>query len=174
MDVAMRNFDVHINNFYDSIPACHTEDEAATTSTAAFPMVTKNEIVAKSNRLIQAGYRLTLNEQRLILYAISVCREEQKGLTADTPVTITATSFVKQFPSIDPASVYGQLVDALDGLFERFVTLYDTEPTTDEARVTKTRWISTASYIDGAGQIQLIFAPMIVKYITRLEKEFTP
>lgn len=170
----MRNPDVHIDNFYDSIPSRHIKDEAASAPAAVFPMVTKNEIVAKSNRLIQAGYRLTLNEQRLILYAISRCREEQKGLTADTPVTITATSFLKQFPSIDPSNVYRRMVEAMDGLFERFVTLYDTEPTTDEARVTKTRWISTASYIDGAGQIQLIFAPLIVKYITRLEKEFTP
>lgn len=169
----MRNSDVHIDHSYDSIPGCHINDEDAA-ALAALPMANKNEIVAKSNRLIQAGYRLTLNEQRLILYAISRCREEQKGLTADTPVTITATSFAKQFPSIDLASVYGQLVDSLDGLFDRFVTLYDTEPETGEARVTKTRWISTASYIDGAGCIQLIFAPIIVKYITRLEREFTP
>ncbi len=39
--------------------------------------------------------------------------------------------------------------------------------------MTKTRWISTSSYIDGAGAIQIIFAPLVIPYITRLESEFT-
>ena len=39
--------------------------------------------------------------------------------------------------------------------------------------MTKTRWISTASYIDGDGEIQIIFAPLMIPYITRLESEFT-
>lgn len=43
-------------------------------------LMLKNELVVKSNRLIEASYRLTLNEQRIILYAICRCREEQTGL----------------------------------------------------------------------------------------------
>lgn len=45
----------------------------------------KHELVVKSNRLIEASYRLSLNEQRIILYAICRCREEQKGLFPDSP-----------------------------------------------------------------------------------------
>lgn len=136
-------------------------------------MPEKSELVAKSNRLVEASYRMSLNEQRLVLYAISRCREEQKGLSYRTPITIPALDFAKQFPSVDQSNVYRQLIEALDNLFERFVTLYDTDPESGEARVTKTRWVSTASYVDGAGSVQLIFAPIIVEYITRLETEFT-
>ncbi len=37
----------------------------------------------------------------------------------------------------------------------------------------KGRWVSAASYIDGAGAIQLQFSGVVVPYITKLEAEFT-
>lgn len=136
-------------------------------------MAKKNELVVKSNRLIEASYRLGLNEQRIILYAICRCREEQKGLFPDLPVTITADSFVKQFPSVDKSNVYGQLKEAMNALYSRSVTIHDTDPATKKARVRETRWISEKAYIDGAGHVQIVFTPEVIKYITRLEVEFT-
>ena len=133
----------------------------------------KSELVVKSNRLIEASYRLSLNEQRIILYAICRCREEQKGLFPDLPVTITADAFAKQFPSIGRGNVYQQLKDAMDALYDRSVTIHDTDPASGHARVKKTRWVSEAAYVDGAGNIQVIFTPEVIKYITRLEAEFT-
>jgi plasmid replication initiation protein len=133
----------------------------------------KSELVVKSNRLVEASYRLGLNEQRIILYAICRCREEQQGLLPNLPVTITADSFAKQFPSIDKTNVYRQLKEAMDALYERSVTIHDTDPGSGHARVKKTRWISEAAYIDGAGNVQVSFTPEVIKYITRLEVEFT-
>jgi plasmid replication initiation protein len=133
----------------------------------------KSELVVKSNRLIEASYRLGLNEQRIILYSICRCRDEQKGLFPDLPVTITADAFAKQFPSIGRGNVYQQLKDAMDALYERSVTIHDTDPASGHARVKKTRWVSEAAYVDGAGNIQVIFTPEVIKYITRLEAEFT-
>lgn len=133
----------------------------------------KTELVVKSNRLIEASYRLTLNEQRIILYAICRSREEQKGLFPDAPVVITADAFAKQFPSIDRGHVYHQLKEAMDALYERSVTLHETDEDTGLPQVSKTRWISKASYIDGAGRIKIVFTSDVIKYITRLEKEFT-
>lgn len=133
----------------------------------------KNELVVKSNRLIEASYRLSLNEQRIILYAICRCREEQKGLFPDLPVTITADAFMRQFPNVEKGSVYGQLKEAMNALYSRSVTIYDTDPATNKARVRETRWISEKAYIDGAGHIQIVFTPEVIKYITRLEVEFT-
>lgn len=134
----------------------------------------KTELVVKSNRLVEASYRLSLNEQRIILYAICRAREEQKGLFPDLPVTISAEAFSRQFAlSDDMSNVYRQLREAMDALFERSVTLHDTDPETSKARVRRVRWISEASYIDGAGRVQVVFAPEVIRYITRLEREFT-
>lgn len=133
----------------------------------------KADLVVKSNRLIEASYRLSLNEQRIILYAICRCREEQKGLFPNEPVVITAEAFAKQFPSIDKSNVYHQLKDAMDALYERSVTLYEVDDETGMDQVSKTRWISKASYIDGAGRIKVVFTSDVIKYVTRLEAEFT-
>ena len=132
----------------------------------------KKELVVKSNRLVEASYRLTLVEQQIILFSICRAREEQRGLTADTPVTITAKDFASQFGT-NETKVYGQLKEAMSTLFERHVVIRDIHPESGKPRVTKTRWISTSSYIDGAGAIQIIFAPLVIPYITRLESEFT-
>jgi len=133
----------------------------------------KSELVVKSNRLIEASYRLTLNEQRIILYAICRSREEQKGLFPDQPVVITADAFANQFPATKKGHVYQQLKDAMTALYDRSVTLYETDEDTGLPQVSTTRWISKASYIDGAGRVKIVFTSEVIKYITRLEKEFT-
>jgi plasmid replication initiation protein len=135
-------------------------------------VVAKKELVVKSNRLVEASYRMTLVEQQIILFAICRAREEQRGLTADTPVTITAKAFAEQFGTPEK-NVYRDLKEAMRSMFERHVVIHDIRPETGKPRITKTRWISTASYIDGDGAIQLIFSPLVIPFITRLEKEFT-
>ena len=131
------------------------------------------ELVVKSNRLIEASYRLGLTEQRIILYAICQCREEGQGLFPNEPVIISAEAFLKQFPSVEKGSVYEQLKEAMDALYDRSVTLYETDVDTGLPQVSKTRWISKASYVDGAGRIKVVFTQDVIKYITRLEEEFT-
>ncbi|GAB3391861.1 RepB family plasmid replication initiator protein [Azotobacter armeniacus] len=129
------------------------------------------DLVVKSNRLIEAGYRLDLIEQRMVLAAIVEARETQTGLS-DGYVTLEAKRFCKLF-GMRPDSVYGQLKKALNTLYEREITFYDIHPETGARRHNSIRWISSKTYIDGAGAVQMRFAPEIVPYLTRLEAEFT-
>jgi plasmid replication initiation protein len=135
-------------------------------------MNNKNELVVKSNRLVEASYRLTLAEQRIILFAIAEARRTQKGLSADDFVTIQAADYAVMF-DIPLKQAYEQIKEATRTLFRRYVVLYDTHPASGKPRMTEVRWLSSASYIDGAGTIQLRFAQDMVPYITRLEAEFT-
>lgn len=132
----------------------------------------KQAIIVKSNKLIEASYRLDLIEQRIILAAIVEARETQKGLGEDF-VTLEAKRFASMF-GMEVGSVYGQLKDAMDTLFNRFIVVRDIDPDDNCERVSKVRWISAASYLDGMGKIKIRFATDMVPYITRLEKEFTP
>ena len=130
----------------------------------------KPQLVVKSNRLVEASYRLSLVEQQVILYAICRCREEAQGLFADQPITIMAQDFAKQYGT-DPANVYRQVKEAMETLFNRHVVIHGTDPATGKPMVTKTRWISQASYVDGAGHVKFIFAPAVIPFITRLGEE---
>lgn len=136
-------------------------------------LMEKKELVVKSNRLVEASYRLTLTEQRIILYAICRSREEQTGISPTKPVVIRADAFSKQFPNTVKGHVYHQLREAMDTLYDRSVTLHETDDETGEPQVTKTRWISRASYVDGAGRIKVVFTEDVIRYIHKLETEFT-
>jgi plasmid replication initiation protein len=134
--------------------------------------VEKQELVTKSNKLIEASYRLTLVEQQLVLYAICRSREEQRGLSANEPVTISAQAFAAQF-QLSQAHVYSKLKEAADTLYERRVIIHDIHPKTQKPRTVKTRWVSDIAYIEGAGLVEVTFAPKMIPFITRLEAEFT-
>ena len=135
-------------------------------------MRNNNDLVVKSNRLVEASYRLTLAEQRIILYAIVAARRTGKGLTADNFIDIQAADYATTF-DVPPKQAYEQIKEAGKTLFRRYVVLHDTHPETGKPRLTEVRWLSAASYIDGAGIIQLRFAPDMVPHITRLEACFT-
>lgn len=133
--------------------------------------VQNSDLVVKSNKLVEAGYRLDLIEQRIILAAIVEARETQQGL-GDGHITLEAKKFAEVF-GMSGGAVYDQLKEAMNTLFTRFVVIRDIHPESGKERVSKVRWISSASYIDGAGTVQLRFTPEMVPYITRLESEFT-
>ena len=135
-------------------------------------MGNQKDLVVKSNRLVEASYRLTLAEQRIILFAIVTARRTGQGLMADDFVEIQAADYAAMF-EVPVKQAYEQIKEAAQILFNRYVVLHDTHPETGKPRVTKMRWLSTASYIDGAGIIQLRFAQDMVPHITRLEACFT-
>jgi len=132
----------------------------------------KTALVVKSNRMIEAGVRLTMTEQQIILYSIAQARETQKGLSDADFVTITALEFAAQFGTPE-ATVYRDLSAAVDTFFERRFLLHGIDPATGKPDILKMRWVSAIKYVPDAGLIRLRFAPDAIPYITRLEKEFT-
>jgi plasmid replication initiation protein len=130
------------------------------------------EIVVKSNRLIEASYRLDLAEQRIILMAISVARETGSGITSDTFLEIHALDFVNTF-NVDINTAYDQLKSAADTLFNRWIIIQESDPITGKPSDLKTRWVSAIRYVNSAGIIRIQFSSCVVPYITRLENNFT-
>lgn len=136
-------------------------------------MKNKNELVVKSNRLIEASYRLTLAEQRIVLLAITEARRTQTGLSEANELEIRATDYAETF-NIQENQAYEQTKEASQTLFHRYVILRGIDPKTGKEDKLTVRWVSSIRYVDGAGTIYLRFAHDMVPYITRLEKEFTP
>jgi plasmid replication initiation protein len=132
----------------------------------------ENALVVKSNRLIEASYKLDIAEQRLILMAIDSARESGKGITADSLLTVRADEYAAMF-ELDPKSTYKQLKTAVETIYNRSVRLHDKHPETGEDRVWDVRWVSAVAYVAGSGLVQIQFGAAIVPYITRLEGEFT-
>jgi len=126
-------------------------------------------VVAKSNRLVEASYRLSLVEQQMILFAICRAREEQKGLSSKTWLTLDSKAFAAAF-NTDPKNAYRQLNEAAATLYDRSITMYDND---GDPRKIETRWIQAKAKIDARGHVQLKFADCVIPYLERLETEFT-
>jgi plasmid replication initiation protein len=122
--------------------------------------------ITKSHKVLEASYRLTLNEQRLVLLALTKVdpkndKIDENGLTKE--IKIHAKDFAKQFGLKESSK---QLIAAIDHLFDRSVTLID-----NDEKVLKTRFITDASaYSDGA--VSFTFAPKIAPYLFELGNRF--
>lgn len=123
-----------------------------------------------ANRLVESSYWLSAIEQRLIQYAIGQCEAAQQSLSIWTSVEIVADVFGAQFPQVVQGDPYINLKNALDALFERFVTVYDQDPDSGEARITTMRWIGAVSYFDDARTVGFTLVPAVIQYHERLKE----
>ncbi|MDQ8954583.1 replication initiation protein RepM [Acinetobacter rudis] len=129
------------------------------------------DLIVKDNALINASYNLDLVEQRLILLAIVEARESGKGINANDPLEIHADSYINQF-GVHRNTAYQALKDACKDLFARQFS-YQEKKANGNTRNVMSRWVSQIAYNDNEAIVDLIFAPAVVPFITRLEEQFT-
>ena len=130
-----------------------------------------SELVVKDNALMNASYNLDLVEQRLILLAIVEARESGKGINANDPLTVHAESYINQF-GVARQTAYQALKDACDDLFARQFSYQEINERGNTENV-RSRWVSEVRYVDAEATVKLIFAPIVIPLITRLEERFT-
>jgi len=131
------------------------------------------KLVVKSNHIIEASYRLSVAEQRVILSAISQVRRDQP-VTDEVLYSVTAAE-IAQLCGTDPKTAYRDLQTAAERLQTRRVTLL-LEPdgvTIRSKRRRVTCWVQTVDYIDQEGRIEMRFGKDILPYLTGLQREFT-
>lgn len=132
-----------------------------------------NTVVVKHNKVIEASYKLTLSEQRVLLTCIAQVdsRPGVPPLTSDVRFVVRASDLAELTgTSLDQA--YLDLTATVDRLYERSVVFDDPDPHEKWHRL-KTRWISDIAYKPDSGEIRLTFAPGIIPYLTQLSREFT-
>lgn len=131
------------------------------------------QLVVKSNHIIEASYRLSVAEQRVILSAISQVRRD-KPVTDEVLYSVTAAELA-QLCGTDPKTAYRDLQHAAERLQTRRVSLL-LEPdgvTIRSKRRRVTCWVQTVDYIDQEGRIEMRFGKDILPYLTGLQREFT-
>jgi len=134
-------------------------------------MAKKKLTVYKANQVVEAGYRLTLNEQRVVLACIAQVDSKKELLTTDK-FELSAKDFSKLF-SVSEDRAYHALVEVTDSLFNRYIVIdnpFEHDPTVTRL---KTRWISTIYYKADSGKIVLCFAHELLPYLSELKGKFT-
>ncbi len=134
-------------------------------------MSSKKLIVYKSNEVIEAGYRLTLNEQRVILACIAQVNSVEELLITDE-FELSASKFASLF-SVSKDAAYLALIDVAESLFKRYVVIENPYKNKPEISVLRTNWISSIEYIPTHGKIILTFAQKMLPYLSELKGSFT-
>lgn len=129
------------------------------------PMITIENIdqlmVKKSNELIEARYRLSLGEQRLILLLVSQIRQDDEDFKR---YCVRVADFAKMFQLDADKSIYVKVQKAAEELVSKKVDL-----SIGERRIF-VAWLSYVEYIEGSGIVELEFHSALKPYLLKLKE----
>lgn len=126
--------------------------------------------VYKSNALVQASYKLSVYEQRIILAAIAQVRRDQ--LLTDRHLYRISAQEIAEMAGVKVDRAYGLIKEAAERLFERRVMLHK-EANGGPASSLLTRWVQAVEYIETEGTVGLQFAHRMLPYLAQLTEQFT-
>ena len=131
----------------------------------------KKNLVIKSNSLIEASYRLTIQEMRVVLLAITSANRTDSPITQDEFYQVTAEDF-SRLSGRELKHSYEILKQVSDKLFDRVLTLTrDPEGNPLDPPI-RTRWVQSDRAYKNAS-IAVKFSSEVVPYLTQLSRVFT-
>ena len=133
----------------------------------------KNLTITKHNKIIEASFRLTLSEQRILLSCIAQIdsRPGAPLITSENKFEVTASA-IADLVGVSMDQAYYDLARSADRLYERSITIDNPTPQEPWTKL-KSRWISGIAYAQKEGKLRLTFASDVIPYISQLVGEFT-
>lgn len=126
-------------------------------------MKKNNSIVSKSNDLIESSYKLSLQEQKIVLYLVSLINPEDKEFK---PYCIQSKT-VAEILNINPKNVYRDLKRISRNLRKKDIIIFK------ENSILETGWISSFEYFAGEGYVEITFDPKLKPYLLQIKNRFT-
>lgn len=121
-------------------------------------------VVYKSNHLVNASYKLNLNEQRIILLAIS--KMNSQNTKQSKTITIKADEFCERY-NINKNDFYNAINESLNSLYNRTLKIRD------EEKKGEFRFISSKFYYQNSSNFEITFSDEIMPYLIDLKNNFT-
>ena len=126
--------------------------------------------ITKSNSLINASYRLSLNELRIVLYGLSFINPLEKEFKLGHRFSLCEMADFYQIPPVDRPSFYKQIKDALVKQFwKREFTHYCEH----RKEMISRRWLIEISHGREDGTLAYHYNPLISKELQNLSGRFT-
>lgn len=125
----------------------------------------QNGLIVKSNNLIEASYRLTTQEQKIILLVSSMIKMNDIDFKE---YYIDVQLFMKAI-GVTGHSKYEELKEITRKLRKRDLIIKNLEDETE----TQVGWVSSFKYFDKKGYVQIRFDPELKPYFLNLKERFT-
>jgi len=128
------------------------------------PFDKKNLVIRKSNELIEARYKLSIAEQRLVVLLASEISPNDEDFKS---YEIRVSDFAKMFGLENCKSMYKEIQKSAKELVSKRIDL------SRNGKEIYTTWLSYVEYIDGSGVINLEFHKSLKPYLLQLKSKFT-
>jgi len=125
--------------------------------------ISADNLITKSNQLIEAAYKLTEIEQKIILTLISLVQPNDKEFQS---YTFTIKDFIKLIGG-NSNTRYKELEEITRNMLAK---IYEVR---FEERLIQVQWLSQADYNYKKGTIELTLHKFLTPYLLELKKEFT-
>ena len=123
----------------------------------------EKQLVVKSNCLVEASYKLTIQEQRIILLMASMVKPEDEDFQI---YRIKIKDFL-DLVGIKDQGKYPEIKKITRTLRSRELIIH--KPGSE----LQIGWLSSAEYFDGKGYVELEFSPKLKPYLLKLKEFFT-
>ena len=124
-----------------------------------------DQFVVKSNDLVEARYRLSLQESHMVLWLLTKIRPEDE----DFKLHSMKVSDFANMVGVKVDGQYGELLKITERLMKRVMKIYESE-TKEWLQVS---WLSSARYKTKQGIVSLRFDPALKPYLLQLKSHFT-
>jgi plasmid replication initiation protein len=135
-------------------------------------MESKALTVVKSNKVVEASYKLTLAEQRILLACIAKIKSKEVTLE-DNYFEISAMEIVDLVGLKQTSPVYEALEEASMQLSKRQIIINDPDPDNPKTKKRVMNWISSIDYQPGEGKVIIRFTNEMIPYLSNLSNKFT-
>ena len=126
-------------------------------------MKNKNDLIVKSNYIIEASYKLSLGEQRIIYMLTSMIKYNDCEFKV---YKINVKDFINLIGT-KSNDTYAQVLKYVEDLREKDLSIKK------EKSILKIKWLSSAEYFIDEGYIELCFDPKLKPYLLELKNAFT-
>ncbi len=123
----------------------------------------EDNLVIKSNKIIEAKYRLNAIEQKIILFLVSMIKKDDK----DFNIWKIKISELANFLGINSKYAYKELKKATYNMLDKKLRLKS------PGRELQLNWLSSAEYLNKEGYVELEISKKLKVFLLQLKDNFT-
>lgn len=127
--------------------------------------MSKNVVVVKSNEFVEASYKITLDEMRVLLMTIGKIDPQVKNHKRDFEFTVS--EFAERF-GLSEKVAYQQVQKAIDTLGGRWAVIES-----DKNVNRKVTFLTEQAYFKGEGRFQIILHEKLMPFVSEIAGHFT-
>jgi plasmid replication initiation protein len=126
--------------------------------------VSANNLVVQHNKIIEAKYKLSVGEQRLVKLLISMIEKDDE----DFKVYRISVTDLSKLLGISDKDIYRKVKVSSKKLISNVLTFKGSDD-----RELQVSWLSSAEYIPDEGAVELEFSPKLKPFLLQLKQHFT-